>query len=120
MKFCVIFQRIFDKKIIKLFNIQDTIGWSKKSNQDTTVFPLICVVMTGLASPSASGVGQKLFPNPEPTYSAVKFFFIKKYLRLFPKIQNAHIRQLSSLLIKKNIYEFPGIRYFSEMIMPAW
>jgi hypothetical protein len=73
--------------------------------------------MKGFASPSASGVGQKLFPNREATYSAVKFF-IKKDLRLFPKIQNAPIRQLSLLI--KNIYEFPEIRYFSEMIMPAW
>ncbi len=32
MKFWIIFQRIFDKKIIKLFVIKDTIGWSKKSN----------------------------------------------------------------------------------------
>jgi hypothetical protein len=74
--------------------------------------------MKGFASPSASGVGQKLFPNQEATYSAVKFFLYKKYLRLFPKIQNAPIRQLSLLI--KNIYEFPEIRYFSEKIMPAW
>ncbi len=41
--------------------------------------------MKGFASPSASGVGQKLFPNRKATYSAVKFFFIKKISTIVPE-----------------------------------